>query len=244
MNEEPDIVRMLREAEKLGGLWAKTTNNVVELEVMKEPVEETSEETTRFVKDDVGGKAVEGDTIHEESKGALPEIEDRYRDLFENVNDMIQSVGPDGSFLYVNRAWKEKLGYCDKEIENLSIFDIIHPDSKEHCMEIFKRIMSGENIDSVEATFVTKGGKGIFIEGSVNCLFKDGRPVSTRGIFRDVTKRKKAEEKLNAKIAELEHYKKVTVGRELKMTELKNRINELEDKLGEYEYIDIPKKMV
>ncbi len=41
------------------------------------------------------------------SEEKLLESEQRYRDLFENANDLIQSVGADGKFLYVNRAWRE-----------------------------------------------------------------------------------------------------------------------------------------
>ena len=194
MKSEPEIIKELREAEKFGRLQSNEQGAYDELETTKESSEDVPKETTRFVKDGEEGKEVEDDTTYERPKETLSEIEERYRDLLENVNDMIQAVGPDGSFLYVNRAWKEKLGYGNKEIKNLSIFDIIHPNSKKHCMEIFKRIMSGENIDSIEATFVTKDGKEVIVEGNVNCRFKDGKPVSTRGIFRDVTKHKKAEE--------------------------------------------------
>ncbi|MBU0497603.1 MAG: PAS domain S-box protein [Candidatus Thermoplasmatota archaeon] len=122
--------------------------------------------------------------------------EERYRDLFENAHDLIQSVNPDGSFVYVNRAWKELLGYNEDEIVDLNIFDIIHTEKKDHCMETFKRIMSGENIDRVEATFKTKDGGKIDVEGSINCRYMDGKPVSARGIFRDITDRKITEEKL------------------------------------------------
>jgi PAS domain-containing protein len=41
------------------------------------------------------------------------------RDLVDNVNDLIQSVRPDGSFLFVNRAWRETLGYSQHEIDRL-----------------------------------------------------------------------------------------------------------------------------
>jgi len=126
----------------------------------------------------------------------LRKSEDRYRDLFENATDLIQSCGPDGKLLYVNRAWREALGYSDEEVPGLSIFDIIHPSSRAHCQEMFGRIMSGEKVDSIEAMFVTKDGRTITIEGNSSCRFKDGKPVSTRSIFRDITKRKRAEQAL------------------------------------------------
>jgi len=48
----------------------------------------------------------------------------------------------------------------------------------------------------VEAEFISKGGDTIPVEGSVSCRFKDGEPLSTRAIFRDVTERRRYEEEL------------------------------------------------
>jgi PAS domain S-box-containing protein len=130
---------------------------------------------------------------------ALRESEERYRDLLENANDLIQSVTPEGSLIYVNRAWRETLGYSEEEIPGLSLMDIIHPDSKAHCAETFQRVMAGGDIERVEAMFVAKDGRTITVEGSVNCSFKDGKPVATRGIFRAITQHKQAEEALRIK---------------------------------------------
>jgi len=130
---------------------------------------------------------------------ALRESEERYRDLVENATDLIQSVTPEGSLIYVNRAWRETLGYSEDEIPGLSLMDIIHPDSKAHCAETFQRVMAGGDIERVEAMFVAKDGRTVTVEGSVNCSFKDGKPVATRGIFRAITQHKQAEEALRIK---------------------------------------------
>ena len=51
-------------------------------------------------------------------------------------------------------------------------------------------------------------------------------------VIRDITEIKQTESELKEKIEELERYKKVTVGRELKMIELKKQIEELQRKLS------------
>jgi PAS domain S-box-containing protein len=127
---------------------------------------------------------------------ALRESEERYRDLFENASDLIQSVAPDGHFIYVNRSWREKLGYREEDIKNLVFWDIIHPDSMSHCVETFQKVMAGETIDDIEAIFVTKDEKPLNIEGSVNSRSKGGKIVATRAIFRDITERKRMEEEI------------------------------------------------
>jgi len=134
----------------------------------------------------------------ERTEESLKESEERYRDLFENANDLIQSVDPKGHFIYVNRAWKETMGYTDKEIARLSIFDIIAPTCQDHCLTIFQRVMSGEKIQRVDVQFVAKDGRIVDLEGSVNCNFVDGKPVATRNIFRDITERKLVEKEREA----------------------------------------------
>jgi len=126
----------------------------------------------------------------------LRESEERFRDLFENSSDLIQSVAPDGSYLYTNPAWKKTMGYTDEELEGLNMMDIIHPDSLEHCMQIFMKVMSGEQEREIEATFLTKDGETVLVEGNASCRFVDGEPVATRAIFRNVTEKRRIEEEM------------------------------------------------
>jgi len=115
---------------------------------------------------------------------ALREREAMLRDLLENTTDLIQRVSPHGKFLYVNRAWRETLGYTDVEVAGLQIFQVIHPANQTHCLEIFERVLRGETILRFSTSFVAKNGREIPVEGSVSCLFKGGKPLATRGIFR------------------------------------------------------------
>ena len=55
----------------------------------------------------------------------------------------------------------------------------------------------GEKLDNVEVIFVSKDGRQIIVEGNINCRFKNGKTISTRAIFRNVTKRKKIERALS-----------------------------------------------
>ncbi|GAB1544521.1 hypothetical protein NUACC21_71970 [Scytonema sp. NUACC21] len=127
---------------------------------------------------------------------ALVEREERYRDLFENANELIQSVTPYGHFEYVNNAWIQTLGYSPSEITQINFFNIIHPDFREQCRHLFYRLMSGEKLEQVTMTLVSKNRQKIFVEGNINCKFVKGKPVALRGIFRNVTERVAVEETL------------------------------------------------
>jgi PAS domain S-box-containing protein len=143
-------------------------------------------------------------TEHKQAEEALRESEQKYHDIIDNATDLIQSVTPEGNIIYVNQAWMKTLGYSETDIPHLSLKDIIHPDSLSHCIVAFKRLLSEENIGTIEAVFITKDGKKISVEGNVNCRFINGKPAYTRGIFRDITERKQMEDKIAKSLKEKE----------------------------------------
>jgi two-component system, cell cycle sensor histidine kinase and response regulator CckA len=127
---------------------------------------------------------------------ALRESEERYRDLFDNASDLVCMVDPAGALLYVNQAWQQGLGYEGDEINHLQFEDIVHPDSRPYYAQVMKRVLDGERLDHVELMFVPRSGLPITVEGNLSCTFKDGAPSVVRGIYRDITERKRVEEHL------------------------------------------------
>ncbi|MBD2494330.1 adenylate/guanylate cyclase domain-containing protein [Nostoc sp. FACHB-280] len=136
----------------------------------------------------------------------LLESELRYRDICENANDLIQSVNVHGQFLYVNRKWYQTLGYSADEVQQMNVFEIIHPDYQAHCRQTFSRLMSGEKVEQVKTAFIAKNGQTVFLEGNINCRFSHGLPVATRGIFRNITQRVYLEIALQQQQAQTEQF--------------------------------------
>ena len=132
----------------------------------------------------------ENKNIMEDLRGS----EARFHDLVENANDLIQICDRDGALLYVNRAWCETLGYSKTEIAGLTLQDIIHPDSLDHCMEQLLQVVAEKELTGVEAVFQAKDGHKVFVEGSATCGINDSKQLSTRSIFRDVSERKHEEQ--------------------------------------------------
>lgn len=124
----------------------------------------------------------------------LIESEERYRTLIENASDLIQSVRPDGTFEFVNKAWYDRLGYTPEEVANMHVWDIIHPDSFDSCMVHFEEAVKGTPLDNLGAVFMAKDGSAVPVEGDAHSRFLDGKVIATHSIFRDITERVRAEE--------------------------------------------------
>ncbi|MDD4353339.1 MAG: PAS domain S-box protein [Candidatus Nanoarchaeia archaeon] len=119
-------------------------------------------------------------------KNLRDESEIKYEFLFENSSFLIQNVSKDGKILHVNNAWCRLLGYSKEEALNLNLKDILHPSCMEHCMQLFKQVISGKSVKNIEAKFVSKSNKIINVLGSAQPLIIKGEFVSTYGIFKDV----------------------------------------------------------
>ena len=162
------------------------------------------------------------------SQEALKETEGRYRDLIESAHDMIQSIRPDGSFGFVNRAWLETLGYGEEELPSLNLFDIIHPDSLQHCQQVFSKIMTGQRVTDVQATFVAKDGREVYVEGGASPRLIRGEVLATHAIFRDISEYRRIEEQLEN---HREHLEKLVHER---TAELKGVNQQLEQEIEEH----------
>ena len=76
-----------------------------------------------------------------EDAAALALREADYRQLFDGTSDLIESVGADGRFRFVNPAWLKTLGYQREELAGLTIWDVIHPAHHAAGRAILRRIL-------------------------------------------------------------------------------------------------------
>jgi PAS domain S-box-containing protein len=124
---------------------------------------------------------------------ALSNTNAQLQDLVDNTSDLIQLITLDGKFIFVNRAWRDLLGYGADQIAALSLQDVLHPDYIKSTLDRLQRVQEGEPNPSFETVFKTKDGRTLFLSGSVNCRYDQGRPTAFRCILRDITQKIRAE---------------------------------------------------
>lgn len=150
-------------------------------------------------RDEIGSLALSFSQMSEtvqEKINKLKESEEQYKHLFETTSDLIQTMNPDGKILFVNRAWREKLGYTKEDLTNLKLDDIIQHDLFSECDVTFQKALEGQRTENLEIKLIKHDGEIIDVEGNVFCNLKEGMPSTVTCFLRDVTEQKKTESQL------------------------------------------------
>ncbi|MCG6956262.1 MAG: response regulator [Gemmatimonadetes bacterium] len=135
-------------------------------------------------------------SVRTRTEQAVKEGRTRLQEFLDNANDLVQSVDREGRFLYVNRAWKRTLGYTDRDLESRSLFDIVHPASRNRLKEEFERVFSGAPSRRFSIELVAADSRIVMLSGSTAAQRVRGEAVATQSIFRDVTQQRLAERQL------------------------------------------------
>jgi class 3 adenylate cyclase len=78
-------------------------------------------------------------------------------------------------------------------LTRIGLLDIVHPQCKGDYLTHFTHVLRGNILEGIKTELITKSGRKISIEGSLNCKWVDGKAVAVRGIFRDITDRLQSE---------------------------------------------------
>ena len=127
---------------------------------------------------------------------AVKESSARLQRFLDDANDLIQNVDQDGRFLYVKHSWKRVLGYSNDDLEQMSLFDIVHPDHRRELREEFDRMYRGGDPIPFNTEYVAADGRLVLLSGSSQVQFSEDQAVITQTILRDVTEQRLAEQRL------------------------------------------------
>lgn len=166
-------------------------------------------------------------------EAALKETQTLYENLILNANDAITLINPQGTFSLVNPKFCEFSGYSEEETKSLHFSKLVHPEDLPLFTDRYRRRLAGEDVPSnYQFRIIRKTGEVIFIDFNANVIKKEGKIIGIQAIARDITERKRAEKELQERMKELEKWHKLTVDRELRMIELKKKIEEIESQLA------------
>jgi PAS domain S-box-containing protein len=137
---------------------------------------------------------VEPASDEQRTAAALRDSEERYRDLFENANDVIYTLDLTGHITSVNKRAEQAFGYVREECLGRNAADFVPPEQHARMHEALRQKLAGEaSPTTYELEIVRKDGQRVLLEVSSRLIVRDGVPVGIQGIARDITERRRAE---------------------------------------------------
>ncbi|CAJ37013.1 PAS domain S-box protein [Methanocella arvoryzae] len=130
------------------------------------------------------------------SEQALRESEEKYRNLVESISDVSWEIDSAGRFTYISPRIKDMMGYEPADFIGKTIEGFLAPGHARDIIDNVAQIFADPKHYSLQETHVLhRDGHEIILEANGTVLYDDGGNFrGYRGVIRDVTARKQAEE--------------------------------------------------
>jgi PAS domain S-box-containing protein len=147
----------------------------------------------------------------QKAEQALRESEERLRDILFSTADWVWEVDENGVFTYSSQQGLELLNATNDEIIGKSPFDFMPPEEAERVSSVFKQLVNERApIKDLENWNIDKNGEMI-------CLLTNGVPIINdkgefkgyRGVDKNITERKVAENAIRQSEAELNYAQEI-----------------------------------
>jgi PAS domain S-box-containing protein len=130
----------------------------------------------------------------------LQESEAKYRTILEGTQEGYFEIDPAGNLTFFNESLSKISGYPLSELKGMNYRDYTTPETAEKMYQVFNEIyQTRKPAKVIDYEIITKDGSTVVVGMSAS-LIQDasGQPTGFRGVVRDVTERKRAEEALRA----------------------------------------------
>jgi len=141
----------------------------------------TLEFNVSLIRDDkeepVGFRGIVRDiTERKRLEALLVESEERYRNLVENMSEVIFSADEKGALSYVSPSTEQMTGFKPHEVIGRPVFEFLHSADIPHITEQFKDIISGI-IQPKEYRLLTKQGELFWVNTHAQPIYKNKRVI-------------------------------------------------------------------
>ncbi|HEX9017075.1 MAG TPA: PAS domain S-box protein, partial [Chloroflexota bacterium] len=168
--------------------------------------------------------------------------EESYRSLVEKVMDFVFCVDRQGRFTFVNSAVLSLLGYRPEELIGNHFLSVVAEGSRQIAASEFQRNMESSGPRVIyEVEVLSKDGRRIPMEIHGTNVYENGTVAGVRGIARDVSDRRRAEERQKHYISELQTINQIgqQIASVLDLDELLPFIVQAIRKRPEYHYVNV-----
>jgi len=170
-------------------------------------------------------------SIRKKAEDQLKNSEDFLKNVIDNSGDAIIATDKNQRVVLWSKGAEGLYGFNANEVVGKKISFLYPEEFKESRKKWQKEVLSGETVRNITTKIFNREGNVRDISLTLSPM-RDlkGKSIGTIGVSKDITDSIKAEEALHEKIEELEKWQRLTVGREIRMVELKREIQELKEK--------------
>ncbi|MBL4603899.1 MAG: transporter substrate-binding domain-containing protein [Emcibacteraceae bacterium] len=137
-------------------------------------------------------------TTRIKSRDKLNEISNQFQNAFTHASHGMALVSLVGDFLRVNDAFCSILGYQNKELLTLNVYQITHPDDLKNTGYLMQEVASGKRLTcQMEKRHIRKDGKFVSVQMNVSAVRdNNSNPVHFVAQIQDLSTLKEREEQL------------------------------------------------
>ncbi len=132
----------------------------------------------------------------QQAEQRLAESEEKYRNLVENVRDVIIQISSQGIFQYVSPTIKQLAGYDAEAALGNNVTEYIAEADRPRVAEVIQDAVRSGQSETIEFMLISADGNQFPVEVSALPLIEEGRVVAFQCVLRDITDRKQAEQAL------------------------------------------------
>jgi PAS domain S-box-containing protein/putative nucleotidyltransferase with HDIG domain len=120
--------------------------------------------------------------------------EEKLRNIFENINDVVFRLSPAGIIEYVSPRVQELYGYKPEELIGKHLRKTTPKSEMPKALKILKTALAGKLVKNLEIDQLDKNGKIVHMEIIGIPVKKNGTIIAVQGIMRDITERKESDD--------------------------------------------------
>ncbi len=137
-------------------------------------------------------------TDFKRAESRLRDSEARYREVVNQIGEVIFHTDAHGGWLFLNKAWEEITGFSVDETLGTMFLDYVHPDDRQRHIELFAPLIERRQDNCRhEVRFLHKDGGFRWIEVHARLgIDAEDQASGTTGTLRDVTQQRRVEEAL------------------------------------------------
>jgi PAS domain S-box-containing protein len=178
--------------------YLRADGKVVDVEAMAFPFSYQGEPCVQVIFRDITEKKL--------TEARIKKNETLFTQLFQNVPLAVVMLDDNGKVFQVNRGFEQMFGYDRSELRGHNLNDFIVPDELRNEGIDLNNLITSNQVVSIET--IRRHRSGVFVN-VILCgvpVMLDNQTIGIYGVYVDITDRKRVEEELKIRNAELDNF--------------------------------------